>query len=114
PGPCRSVILLRSRLRAPLALRSFPTRRSSDLLHQRTIVQPAVEPVLIAGDVLLHRDVDEGLVQRDARHLGESQINETLHVGIVGDRKSTRLNSGHVSISYAVFCLKKKNRKTSA
>src|SRR5438876_7549761 len=27
----------------------------------------------------------------------------------VGDRKSTRLNSSHPSISYAVFCLKKKN-----
>src|SRR5690242_15609564 len=27
----------------------------------------------------------------------------------VGDRKSTRLNSSHMSISYAVFCLKKKN-----
>src|SRR5699024_11739322 len=27
------------------------------------------------------------------------------------DRKSTRLNSSHVSISYAVFCLKKKNRQ---
>src|SRR5699024_12452300 len=29
-------------------------------------------------------------------------------LAIVGDRKSTRLNSSHVSISYAVFCLKKK------
>src|SRR5437868_9821235 len=29
------------------------------------------------------------------------------------DRKSTRLNSSHVSISYAVFCLKKKNKKKS-
>src|SRR5437868_15527172 len=29
------------------------------------------------------------------------------------DRKSTRLNSSHVSISYAVFCLKKKNITTS-
>src|SRR5690606_40871587 len=28
-----------------------------------------------------------------------------------GDRKSTRLNSSHVKISYAVFCLKKKNTK---
>src|SRR5699024_12695249 len=28
------------------------------------------------------------------------------------DRKSTRLNSSHVSISYAVFCLKKKKRNT--
>src|SRR5690625_6197894 len=31
-----------------------------------------------------------------------------------GDRKSTRLNSSHVAISYAVFCLKKKNKRTSA
>src|SRR5437870_11061237 len=29
------------------------------------------------------------------------------------DRKSTRLNSSHVAISYAVFCLKKKNKKTN-
>src|SRR5436309_5039591 len=28
--------------------------------------------------------------------------------GLKGDRKSTRLNSSHVKISYAVFCLKKK------
>src|SRR5690606_41912486 len=30
-----------------------------------------------------------------------------------GDRKSTRLNSSHVKISYAVFCLKKKNARPS-
>src|SRR6266513_5264543 len=30
------------------------------------------------------------------------------------DRKSTRLNSSHVSISYAVFCLKKKNFRCSS
>src|SRR5690349_22193155 len=30
-----------------------------------------------------------------------------------GDRKSTRLNSSHVEISYAVFCLKKKKNKAS-
>src|SRR5438067_13155782 len=30
---------------------------------------------------------------------------------VQGDRKSTRLNSSHVSISYAVFCLKKKNNE---
>src|SRR2546430_11529193 len=32
-----------------------------------------------------------------------------LH-GVVADRKSTRLNSSHSQISYAVFCLKKKKR----
>src|SRR5690606_41648582 len=31
----------------------------------------------------------------------------------LGDRKSTRLNSSHVKISYAVFCLKKKKNQTS-
>src|SRR5438874_3225012 len=31
-----------------------------------------------------------------------------------GDRKSTRLNSSHVEISYAVFCLKKKKTETSS
>src|SRR5436309_5182528 len=36
----------------------------------------------------------------------ESRLNE-----ISEDRKSTRLNSSHVKISYAVFCLKKKNKQ---
>src|SRR5262249_57068663 len=52
-------------------------------LYERAVVETAVEPVLIARDVLLHRDVDEGLIQRDARHLGESNIDKALHVGIV-------------------------------
>src|SRR5699024_12778783 len=34
--------------------------------------------------------------------------------GFAQDRKSTRLNSSHVSISYAVFCLKKKTKTKSA
>ena len=35
-----------------------------------------------------------------------------LHAAYVQDRKSTRLNSSHGYISYAVFCLKKKNTTT--
>src|SRR5690242_21426663 len=35
------------------------------------------------------------------------------HARRAGDRKSTRLNSSHMSISYAVFCLKKKKKKIS-
>src|SRR5438067_9744847 len=44
---------------------------------------------------------------------------EVIHIHIIRpmarsrDRKSTRLNSSHVSISYAVFCWKKKTRGTS-
>src|SRR3712207_7380409 len=39
--------------------------------------------------------------------VGQNEIEE------VSDRKSTRLNSSHANISYAVFCLKKKNIGTS-
>src|SRR5205814_10388474 len=35
---------------------------------------------------------------------------ETRLVELLGDRKSTRLNSSHLGISYAVFCLKKKKK----
>src|SRR5258705_1214087 len=35
------------------------------------------------------------------------------HKGFVSDRKSTRLNSSHLGISYAVFCLKKKKKQES-
>src|SRR5947209_16311551 len=34
--------------------------------------------------------------------------------GVTRDRKSTRLNSSHANISYAVFCLKKKNLNSTA
>src|SRR2546430_9430904 len=33
--------------------------------------------------------------------------------GVIADRKSTRLNSSHSQISYAVFCLKKKKKSTT-
>src|SRR5437762_3957916 len=43
-------------------------------------------------------------------HLDKVLIRDELreHDGTLGDRKSTRLNSSHRCISYAVFCLKKK------
>src|SRR5690349_23693404 len=54
--------------------------------------------------------------------LGVGALLERRHHGIglerraamEGDRKSTRLNSSHVEISYAVFCLKKKKKKKKA
>src|SRR5437588_1301814 len=42
----------------------------------------------------------------------QAEINgKELQRQIAGDRKSTRLNSSHTVISYAVFCLKKKNER---
>src|SRR5690606_40264352 len=43
----------------------------------------------------------------DQRHTGLCRA-ATLSITIIKDRKSTRLNSSHVKISYAVFCLKKR------
>src|SRR5437868_13129548 len=40
--------------------------------------------------------------------VGAIHIHRNFHGVLTTDRKSTRLNSSHVSISYAVFCLKKK------
>src|SRR5436305_12678871 len=45
---------------------------------------------------------------RIADRLGDGA---TWPQAVAGDRKSTRLNSSHVRISYAVFCLKKKKKK---
>src|SRR5690625_6185568 len=46
-------------------------------------------------------------------HLGGDigQVKRFFHSRIATDRKSTRLNSSHVAISYAVFCLKKKKKE---
>src|SRR5437899_7213431 len=46
-------------------------------------------------------------VEQRADELNEVAHRLRLHV----DRKSTRLNSSHLGISYAVFCLKKKNKQ---
>src|SRR3712207_7453793 len=59
-----------------------------------------------------------GLTEQQARDAGHDVVVGKLQYGAVGagtvygdrqDRKSTRLNSSHANISYAVFCLKKKN-----
>src|SRR5690349_23414133 len=57
-----------------------------------------------------YRIVDCNLAQRDRVHKPDAlavRAESPAHQ----DRKSTRLNSSHVEISYAVFCLKKKKKK---
>src|SRR5439155_26808919 len=46
------------------------------------------------------------LLDREVRPQPAAELDGELQ--LAGDRKSTRLNSSHVAISYAVFCLKKK------
>src|SRR3712207_8286479 len=52
----------------------------------------------------------QGLMWRSYDHLGFLQFSFIETVQAMQDRKSTRLNSSHANISYAVFCLKKKKR----
>src|SRR3712207_6878619 len=49
------------------------------------------------------------LYQLGAESLSEDELNK-----VRADRKSTRLNSSHANISYAVFCLKTQNRNRAA
>src|SRR5256885_5279769 len=46
------------------------------------------------------------------RKVADRLVFSKLRTRLGGDRKSTRLNSSHLVISYAVFCLKKKKKKT--
>src|SRR3712207_8715529 len=88
-------------IRRPPRSTLFPTRRSSDLAGAEGVWRQAGvrEPE--------HPAPAHGLLHRAAVH-GPAVPGEGAKDGI--DRKSTRLNSSHANISYAVFCLKKKNQ----
>src|SRR5438132_7656739 len=55
------------------------------------------------------RRVPVGLARLEGPRPGGAAAHRRARVRRGGDRKSTRLNSSHTVISYAVFCLKKKN-----
>src|SRR5207249_11802203 len=104
--------LLFSHSGVPRVLHSFPTRRSSDLgriLRCRVESRPppracsSGEPGICPGGQSARRGSGRhpDFHERRRRQAGRRVV----------DRKSTRLNSSHVSISYAVFCLKKKKTK---
>src|SRR5204863_4791659 len=94
-------------------LHSFPTRRSSDL----SFLLPA-PPKPSPDSRLTYRAIDQGSSGAAPRPTltreGDAvRVTFSLHSQrgqdlTMADRKSTRLNSSHVEISYAVFCLKKK------
>src|SRR3712207_8468905 len=66
--------------------------------------QPTLTRALqLAGGVTPQADVRNVVIRRPTRTGGEQNIK----IDLWRDRKSTRLNSSHANISYAVFCLKK-------
>src|SRR5690625_5524412 len=88
-------------------LHSFPTRRSSDLFDDESV---PVENVLETLQKFIDKDQTKLI---GASNFSEERLKQALSLAKTDDfpkdRKSTRLNSSHVAISYAVFCLKKKN-----
>src|SRR5437899_9586265 len=97
-GPPRSTLfpyttLFRSGVQIPAA------SRLDDLMHMHDALR------WLAGGCAVPNQELATLVPRPPRHRQDAF---ELHAG--RDRKSTRLNSSHLGISYAVFCLKKKKK----
>src|SRR5256886_11017322 len=115
-------------IRRPPRSTLFPYTTLFRSSGHRLIVQPRMTGSLVVYDRALTRDetkyavltctIDDGrlLVYRDVRRLGTVWLVDEkgwdAYTSRI-DRKSTRLNSSHSQISYAVFCLKKKNTHTS-
>src|SRR2546427_2323622 len=59
----------------------------------------------------LIRDERHGAHPHDVGDAADGLGDELTRIAVEQDRKSTRLNSSHSQISYAVFCLKKKKKK---
>src|SRR4051812_49667523 len=96
------------------------TRRPprSTLFPYTTLFRSVAEPdvldpdrrVVEADGVAADRPQLDGLIDRPVGVDDEmrARSRQLVQLGVGQDRKSTRLNSSHMSISYAVFCLKKK------
>src|SRR3712207_7682886 len=94
-------------IRRPPRSTLFPTRRSSDLVN--TVDDNSNTEIIYQYFSKFPRSK---LMIIKTISLSEDSPEIMVHFEFItsnGDRKSTRLNSSHVNISYAVFCLKKKN-----
>src|SRR3712207_8552121 len=99
-GPPRSTLFP-----YPTLFRSDRAEIAHDALEHAQ--EAGAEQVRVGRRVLDHELlVVEARQQAEGRALGEP--GRARHVRQRADRKSTRLNSSHANISYAVFCLKKK------
>src|SRR2546430_14261392 len=103
-------------IRRPPRSTLFPTRRSSDLIGEDAAHWMAVLGMDQYAHALTARLPGAVLVEQQAEIAAARQAGRLpvlapyrwVRAADPADRKSTRLNSSHSQISYAVFCLKKK------
>src|SRR3712207_7309542 len=79
--------------------------RSGELIGAIAMTEPGMGSDLKALRTTAWRDGDSYVIDGQKTFISNGQ---NAGLVIVADRKSTRLNSSHANISYAVFCLKKK------
>src|SRR5690606_40469000 len=107
PSPVPSLFFFFLAIRRPPSSTLFPytTLFRSGLRPGRRHRRPRL-PVVVRTDLCFSR----GVLHAGLRPLGTPPDSAPRPAA---DRKSTRLNSSHVKISYAVFCLKKKKKTTT-
>src|SRR5205814_10557741 len=96
---------------ASFTFTATPTTKTSTLsLHDALPISVGARHPGPPARVVVER---HRLVGADEHHRARDQqvVGRRRRAGEELDRKSTRLNSSHLGISYAVFCLKKKNKK---
>src|SRR2546427_8323564 len=96
--------MLRPYISGPLGLGSYAAQPVAQPRFQLLRFVAELQGLADRADVLKHL-VERVRVQRDDPRGGHESRDDTR------DRKSTRLNSSHSQISYAVFCLKKKKHR---
>src|SRR2546429_1104667 len=83
----------------------------STLFPYTTLFRSSVNTGMLVLDSLVTLAQQKGLFQGEDQALVQRYIDTPIGFSPWKDRKSTRLNSSHGYISYAVFCLKKKKKK---
>src|SRR5690606_41206390 len=94
-------------------LHPFPTRRSSDLSlsapdHRIKPLDRLAIELVVQNYIGIRVSIRPPVPQQKQQFIAPSRsidAHKSFQAGEVEDRKSTRLNSSHVKISYAVFCL---------
>src|SRR3712207_8890103 len=79
--------------------------RSNEILRMRELLERMIAEHSGKAQEEVSRDIE-----RDKILTAEQAVEYGLIDSVLADRKSTRLNSSHANISYAVFCLKKKKK----